>query len=382
MGQAKDLRFRIVKTVGKLLHPFLRIVDPRRTPLPGQVELLPGRSVRWDLSKLTWVGPEPFWWTQPSFHLDAAYYVELRNAEMIGKGVVITREGEVILESTLFRSSYLVRSHVEHLIIGRKLMRPVVLENVIPLTNYLDISYFHWTLESMGRLAFVQEQLADTTWKALIDEGSSGYVRGTLKFLFGLDESRIITHRCKRKIMQHCLMVSNPHSVDATAGGVEVYAPEHIQWLNRTGHARIGGVRGERHNIIITRRKQPGRHITNEDLIIERYPALNFRFVMLEDLSLPEQVDLFAHAGIIIGVHGAGFTNLVYASDAAVIEFYPTLLQEKNTAYFVQIAACLRLPHLLLHYTGIGKAPNWNLTLTEADFAHMDHFLHATGKLS
>ena len=377
----RDFRFSLVKALSHLLRPLIKQLNLRKKPLVGQIELLPKRTVQWDRSKLTYIGPEPFWWKGSRFALDAAFKVELVDAEMLGKGVVIDREGEVILESTLFRSSYLLRSHVEHLIIGRKLMTPVVFENVIPLTNYLDISYFHWTLESMGRLAFVQEQLADTKWKVLINEGSSGFVRGTLKFLFGLDESRIITHSCRRKIMRHCLMASNPHSCDVANGNVEVYAPEHIRWLNRTGHERIGGVRSERHNIIITRRKQAGRHITNEDLLIERYPKLNFRFVILEDLSLPEQVDLFAHAGIIIGVHGAGFTNLVYATDAAVIEFYPTHLQEKNAAYFVQIAACLGLPHLLVHYTGSGTAPNWNLTLGEEKFEHMDRFLRLLGKI-
>ncbi len=381
MSIPRDLRFRLVKAAGRLLHRLIPLVDLRRDPLPAQVELLPARTVRWDRSLLTYAGPEPSWWNGNEYTLDAAFRVELNDAEMIGKGVVITHAGAVVLESTLFQESYFRRSHVEHMIIGRKLLPTEHFEKVIPLTNFLDISYFHWTLESLGRLMFVKDLLGDPTWKILIDERSAGFVRGTMEFLFGLDASRIVTSPAKRKLMKHCLMVSNPHSRDAAHGNVEVYAPEHIHWLNRTGHERIGGLRGERHNIIITRRKQPGRHITNEELIPERYPQLNFRFVALEDLSLREQVDLFAHAGIIIGVHGAGFTNLVYARDAAVIELYPTRLQEKNAAYFVQITSALRLPHLLLHYQGSGAAPNWNITLGENEFDQFDRFLRAHGRI-
>lgn len=377
----REARFRVVKFIGRILTPFMRTLDPRVQPLPGQVRLLPARTVEIDLSKLLFVGPKPAWMEQPRFDLQAAFQVELRDAEMIGKGVVITRTGEVILESTLFRRSYFRRSHVEHLILGRRWLAADHFDQVLPLTNYLDLNYFHWTLEALGRLAFAEDQLIKDGWKVLIDERSSAYVRSTLAFFFGLDGSQVVTGHRKRKIMHRCLLVSNPHSAFPVSGGVEVHAPEHLRWLNRRGHERIGGVRPERHNIVITRKQQIGRHITNEALLAERFPSLRLRYVALEDLTIAEQVDLFAHAGVIIGVHGAGFTNLVYAKDAAVIEFYPTALPEKNTIYFTQITAHLGLPHLVLSFTGEGIAPHWNHTLSEDDLQRMQRFLEENGRL-
>ncbi len=380
-GAFMRLRFRIVKAVGRVLHPLIGRVDLRAHPVPGQVMLLPARQLRWDLSKLTWVGPEPFWWSQREYRSDAAFCVELRDAEMIGHGVVITAKGEVVLESTLFQQSYFRRSHVEHLIIGRRFQRTAHFDAVIPLTNYLDLSYFHWTLEALGRLALVEERLKDPAWKVLISEREQRYLRNTLAFLFGLDDARVVSSRAKRKVMARCLMVSNPHSRSLPEAGVEVYPAEHIRWLNTRGHERIGGVRPERRNIVISRRKQIGRKITNEEALVQRFPQLDLEFVTLEDLDVREQVDTFAHAGVIIAVHGAGLANLVYAKDAAVIELFPTPLQAKNSAYFVQIAACLGLPHLVLHYEGTGPAPHWDVTLTAGDLDHMERFLRVQGKV-
>ena len=57
----------------------------------------------------------------------------------------------------------------------------------------------------------------------------------------------------------------------------------------------------------------------------EQYKA-KFVNVILEDMSLEEQISLFIGAQIVIGQHGAGLCNIIWmtkASDALVIEFPP-----------------------------------------------------------
>jgi capsular polysaccharide biosynthesis protein len=39
-------------------------------------------------------------------------------------------------------------------------------------------------------------------------------------------------------------------------------------------------------------------------------------------LTLEEQIDLFSNATHVIGVHGAGLTNLIHARTAAVLELF------------------------------------------------------------
>jgi capsular polysaccharide biosynthesis protein len=57
----------------------------------------------------------------------------------------------------------------------------------------------------------------------------------------------------------------------------------------------------------------------------DKYKDL-FLNVILEDISLEEQIGLFIGAQIVIGQHGAGLCNIIWmtkASDAMVIEFPP-----------------------------------------------------------
>ena len=72
----------------------------------------------------------------------------------------------------------------------------------------------------------------------------------------------------------------------------------------------------------------------------EKYKDL-FVNVILEDMSLEQQVSLFIGAQIVIGQHGAGLCNIVWmtkASDALVIEFPPFMCDTfKNMCSIMKI---------------------------------------------
>ena len=55
------------------------------------------------------------------------------------------------------------------------------------------------------------------------------------------------------------------------------------------------------------------RVLVNESKLLNRLVSRGFRSIELSKLSFDEQVDLFAHAEAVIGVHGAGLSNLVFA---------------------------------------------------------------------
>jgi capsular polysaccharide biosynthesis protein len=61
----------------------------------------------------------------------------------------------------------------------------------------------------------------------------------------------------------------------------------------------------------------------NENEISPSLHAHGFETVLCEDLSLAEQVTLFARSTAIMGGHGAGLTNLIYSMpDSFVGEIY------------------------------------------------------------
>jgi capsular polysaccharide biosynthesis protein len=76
--------------------------------------------------------------------------------------------------------------------------------------------------------------------------------------------------------------------------------------------------------IYITRRDASSRRVINEAEIQEEVIEHGFEVVSLTDVPFREQVDLFRQARIVVGPHGAGFTNTVFCQPGSVlIEFHP-----------------------------------------------------------
>ena len=66
------------------------------------------------------------------------------------------------------------------------------------------------------------------------------------------------------------------------------------------------------------------RRLRNEQDLLRRLDRHGIRPVELEQLSFPDQVELFYDAEVIVAAHGAGLTNLLFADRALVVEISPT----------------------------------------------------------
>lgn len=62
------------------------------------------------------------------------------------------------------------------------------------------------------------------------------------------------------------------------------------------------------------------RNAENQNQIEEVLRKHNFNKVFLEKLSLHDQVCLFRHASVVVGIHGAGLSNIVFSPHLTVIE--------------------------------------------------------------
>jgi hypothetical protein len=90
------------------------------------------------------------------------------------------------------------------------------------------------------------------------------------------------------------------------------------------------------------------RRILNHDEVVTVLDAYGFETVASEDLSIREQIDLFAEAEAVLGVHGAGLTNAVFApSGAHLIELQGTAgFSKDRSALFCDLATLARLNYL------------------------------------
>ena len=65
------------------------------------------------------------------------------------------------------------------------------------------------------------------------------------------------------------------------------------------------------------------RCILNEDELFTALEPHGFERIVLEDLAPAQQIELFFDAAMVVGAHGAGLANLLFAQGAKVVELFP-----------------------------------------------------------
>lgn len=101
------------------------------------------------------------------------------------------------------------------------------------------------------------------------------------------------------------------------------------KWLREQLLASGEKRRGDR-RIVISRSDANSRRISNKKDIQPVLSEFGFQEVVLSDLSIHEQAKLAAEAEIIVSPHGAGLANIVFATDAVVVELFGS---KKYTSY-------------------------------------------------
>jgi hypothetical protein len=98
--------------------------------------------------------------------------------------------------------------------------------------------------------------------------------------------------------------------------------------------------------IYVSRQKSTRRIILNEPEIKTTLDKYGFETVFLEDMTLQQQVETFASAQIVIGVHGAGLSNMVFAEKEATL--FELLVEKQDRPFFLNICASLGINYTAL----------------------------------
>jgi capsular polysaccharide biosynthesis protein len=253
-------------------------------------------------------GPDGRQWQSRSYLSVAPHIFELRDVLVHSSAGIICFDTTVV-EDTLDHTAPFINDY-EVVPDGIKLF----VRNSIPrLTGtYLSLlagnhgNYFHWMMECLARLSIADDAL-DSCAGVLVPEPSTAFHGGSL-LLTGLpqaDRVRFVagdeTLRVDRLIVPWSVFGhSAPHP--CIAG-----------FFRDLRAASLHGKAAYPRRIYIDRRGTSARRLVNEDEVVQALDRLGFVPVVLEHLSVDDQVGLFANADIVVGPHGAGLCNIVYA---------------------------------------------------------------------
>jgi capsular polysaccharide biosynthesis protein len=176
-----------------------------------------------------------------------------------------------------------------------------------------DPGFYHWTLEILPNVVLALQKWPDLRF--LIAEGSPQYMIDSLTGLLGqtISTSRMVwcegPRRVSRLVMPEMYLeggFSHPQDIAL------------LRSLSASNFSRTkAAARGDK--IYVSRRHTQRRRLEGEDLLEQALAQQGFRMFYGEGLSFEEQVREFAGAELVVGPHGAGLSNLIWAQKPCTV---------------------------------------------------------------
>ncbi|CAN5422915.1 hypothetical protein BH10CHL1_BH10CHL1_06800 [soil metagenome] len=214
------------------------------------------------------------------------------------------------------------------------------------------INYYHWIYDVLPRIKLLEKVRPFIELYALPSSLSASQL-DTLDLL-GISKSQILKLLPDKKIFCERLFVP---SLSGGPGAVPIWA---LQFL-RKSFCPGGSPSGQKRKLYISRADAPNRHLLNEPEVVHQLEAEGFECVSLSVCSFQEQVRLFSEASVVVGCHGAGFANLVFASNCRVIELFSSDYIRPGC----YMPLCIQLGHQYQFLIGNSSNQEWGDTVVD-----------------
>jgi capsular polysaccharide biosynthesis protein len=223
--------------------------------------------------------------------------------------------------------------------------------NYSTLILYWGLGYYHWFKDVLSTLHQTLEMMPEDTI-FLVPHGyaktySGDFYLKSLKAL-GIGNERVVEFDGAESWTFENFWWQPP------AVHPDDQAPGAMQWIGKQIVDSVPVVQVEKPvRIYISRTLPSARVIANEEELLPGLLEIGFQICRLEEVPFEEQVRLFRNAEIVVGPHGAGFTNLIFSRPGTrVIEFLAKGYERR--CYWT---LCHELGHDYRFYLGRPKFP-------------------------
>ncbi|MFN6962556.1 MAG: glycosyltransferase family 61 protein [Pyrinomonadaceae bacterium] len=249
---------------------------------------------------------------------DRLTIVTVRNCVVTRSSLVLTWRG--VERASLFDNipAVLFRG-MQRVGVGSLLRnRLSVLRSERPLYHIFNIwgtGYHHWLTEVAPKLFLFEQQIRQGTF--ILPERTPEFI---FEFLseFGFDN---YVHRKGNAFVRELQVITNPNSGHYSAG--------HLAPLLKAVLEKYGQCVPARRRIYVSRRNSRGRKVVNDAEVSEFLASRGFEILELENVRFRDQVRIFSSCELLISIHGAALTNLMFMpAGGRVVEFYPSGFSE------------------------------------------------------
>jgi hypothetical protein len=226
------------------------------------------------------------------------------------------------------------------------------IDSAVLLYNQWNSGYYHWTVETLNRLEGVEKYTYRTGEqpKLIVGPDPNRFQLETLELL-GYDEEDLIRWNQRQGSVDRLVVPSVRREYNL--GSV---SPIAYQWLRdrmRKAAREEAPDATEKFSkrVYISREDAPRRQIVNENEIVNTLEEHGFKKYVLSDHSVAENIQLFEQSDVIVAPHGAGLTDIIYATDTTVIELFRSN-DVRPTYYVLSEHLNHRYRYLLCEYEG------------------------------
>jgi glycosyl transferase family 61 len=200
---------------------------------------------------------------------------------------------------------------------------------------WTSANYGHWLLYALPLIQYYRSYLRSDPDYYYVGAPARGYQLESLEML-GIPRKRIVEHA----VQADRLLAAIP---DRQGG----YDADLLLFADRALRPAARPRQDPGRRLFVSRASAEHRRLLNEaDCAAALQDVYGVELVATEEMALADEIDLFRTARLVVGAHGAGLSNIVFAPAGT------RLVELTSTSYWsppvAEIAALKRQPHALL----------------------------------
>jgi len=187
------------------------------------------------------------------------------------------------------------------------------LDTVAPLVPRYP-NYYHWMVETVPKIQYLRafENAAHESVTVLVPANAPPFIEETL-CLLGWPQSKIAYATDSAYTVRNLVIPSYP---ERHASDFEWIQQEILEAVSSESEPIEGN------NVYVSRSGAVERRVLNENEVMNVLSEYGFERYCLENQSLSENVQLFSQADLVVGPHGAGLTDIIFANDCTLLELF------------------------------------------------------------
>lgn len=203
--------------------------------------------------------------------------------------------------------------------------------------------YYHWILDALTKLMVLEKTVGYSRLTLLIPDN---YPRFAFESLALLAPELKILHLPENTgaIVRNLLLVRLSPRIVLTPEFMDIFR----KWLFEKLNMPFPYL-SQFQRIYVSRAHDKIRRILYEDKLIKFLTIHGFKTIHAENLSFKQQILLFSACEVLLGVHGAGLTNMIWMpSERGItieISVPPHPHKGDTNRCFEQLASCLGITH-------------------------------------